>query len=86
MLLLKGHCDAGDQLNQVYGFGSGKRGQLGVSKDRIKSINLPKVVSGFEDVEVVGIAANGDHSAAVSGKSITLPLHDMLCGLHFSQQ
>ncbi|XP_061351951.1 ultraviolet-B receptor UVR8-like [Gastrolobium bilobum] len=53
-------------LNQVYGFGSGKRGQLGVSKDRIKSINLPKVVSGFEDVEIVEIAANGDHSAAVS--------------------
>ncbi|KAJ1386020.1 Regulator of chromosome condensation, RCC1 [Sesbania bispinosa] len=52
--------------NQVYGFGSGKRGQLGVSKDRIKSINLPKVVSGFEDVEIVEIAANGDHSAAVS--------------------
>ncbi|XP_057448340.1 ultraviolet-B receptor UVR8 isoform X2 [Lotus japonicus] len=53
-------------LNQVYGFGSGKRGQLGVSKDRIKSINLPKVVSGFEDVQIVEIATNGDHSAALS--------------------
>ncbi|KAI4328375.1 hypothetical protein L6164_020732 [Bauhinia variegata] len=53
-------------LNQVYGFGSGKRGQLGVSKDRIKSINLPQVVSGFEDVKIVEIAANGDHSAALS--------------------
>ncbi|RYR09569.1 hypothetical protein Ahy_B05g077936 [Arachis hypogaea] len=52
--------------NQVYGFGSGKRGQLGVSKDRVKSINLPQVVSGFEDVETVDIAANGDHSAAIS--------------------
>ncbi|MED6206697.1 hypothetical protein PIB30_029310 [Stylosanthes scabra] len=52
--------------NQVYCFGSGKRGQLGVSKDRIKSINLPEVVSGFEDVEIVYIAANGDHSAAIS--------------------
>ncbi|XP_027187518.1 ultraviolet-B receptor UVR8 isoform X2 [Cicer arietinum] len=61
LVLLKGCL-----LNQVYGFGSGKRGQLGVSKDRIKSINLPKVISGFEDVEIVGIAANGDHSAALS--------------------
>ncbi|XP_015967051.1 ultraviolet-B receptor UVR8 [Arachis duranensis] len=52
--------------NQVYGFGSGKRGQLGVSKDRVKSINLPQVVSGFEDAETVDIAANGDHSAAIS--------------------
>ncbi|KAG4403142.1 hypothetical protein AAZX31_01G039700 [Glycine max] len=52
--------------NQVYGFGSGKRGQLGVSNDRVKSVNVPKVVSGFEGVEIAGIAANGDHSAAVS--------------------
>lgn len=66
--------DLGCLLNQVYGFGSGKRGQLGVSKDRIKSINLPKVISGFEDVEIVGIAANGDHSAALSGKSTHLSL------------
>ncbi|KAK7274714.1 hypothetical protein RIF29_15811 [Crotalaria pallida] len=53
-------------LNQVYGFGSGKRGQLGVSKDKIKSINLPQVMSGLEDVEIAQIAANGDHSAALS--------------------
>ncbi|ESQ34348.1 hypothetical protein EUTSA_v10007854mg [Eutrema salsugineum] len=52
--------------NQVCGFGSGKRGQLGVSSDRTKSVNLPCVVSGLEDVEVVRIAANGDHSAAIS--------------------
>jgi hypothetical protein len=26
-------------------------------------------------VEIVGVSANGDHSAALSGKSITLPLH-----------
>ncbi|KFK44621.1 hypothetical protein AALP_AA1G282600 [Arabis alpina] len=52
--------------NQVCGFGSGKRGQLGVSSDKTKSVNLPCVVSGFEDVEVVCISANGDHSAALS--------------------
>lgn len=57
LVLLKG--------NQVYGFGSGKRGQLGVN-DGIKSVNVPRVVSGFEGVEIVEIAANGDHSAAVS--------------------
>lgn len=57
-------------MNQVYGFGSGKRGQLGVSKDRIKIVNLLKVVSGFDNVEIIDIAANGDHSAALSGKSL----------------
>jgi alpha-tubulin suppressor-like RCC1 family protein len=58
--------------NQVCGFGSGKRGQLGFSSDRIKSVNLPCVVSGLKDVEVVRISANGDHSAAISGKPLTL--------------
>ncbi|KAK3223124.1 hypothetical protein Dsin_010149 [Dipteronia sinensis] len=52
--------------NQVYGFGSGKRGQLGISTERIKSVSLPQVTNGFEDVEIVGISANGDHSAAIS--------------------
>ncbi|XP_022631374.1 ultraviolet-B receptor UVR8 isoform X2 [Vigna radiata var. radiata] len=52
--------------NQVYGFGSGKRGQLGVSNDKVKSVNVPRTVTGFESVEIIGIAANGDHSAAVS--------------------
>ncbi|KAL1195744.1 Ultraviolet-B receptor UVR8 [Cardamine amara subsp. amara] len=52
--------------NQVCGFGSGKRGQLGFSLDRSKSVNLPCVVSGLEDVVVVRISANGDHSAAIS--------------------
>ncbi|GAU41379.1 hypothetical protein TSUD_398160 [Trifolium subterraneum] len=61
LVLLKGSLS-----NQVYGFGSGKRGQLGVSKDKIKSINLPEVVNGLEDVEIVGVSANGDHSAALS--------------------
>ncbi|KAG6746250.1 hypothetical protein POTOM_050781 [Populus tomentosa] len=52
--------------NQVYGFGSGKRGQLGISGDKIKSINLPQVTCGLEDVQIVSISANGDHSAAIS--------------------
>jgi alpha-tubulin suppressor-like RCC1 family protein len=54
--------------NQVCGFGSGKRGQLGFSSDRIKSVNLPCVVSGLKDVEVVRIAANGYQSAALSAE------------------
>lgn len=61
LALLKGN--SGDQ---VYGFGSGKRGQLGVSKDKIKSLNLPHLCSGFEGTELVNISANGDHSAALS--------------------
>ncbi|XP_020224034.1 ultraviolet-B receptor UVR8 isoform X1 [Cajanus cajan] len=66
LVLLKGRCCYADCAgNQVYGFGSGKRGQLGVN-DRIKSVNVPRVVSGFEGVEIIEIAANGDHSAAVS--------------------
>ncbi|KAJ4916548.1 Regulator of chromosome condensation (RCC1) family protein [Raphanus sativus] len=53
--------------NHVCGFGSGKRGQLGISSQKTKSVvNLPCVVSGLEDVEVVRTAANGDHSAAIS--------------------
>ncbi|KAL5826515.1 hypothetical protein ACOSQ3_018364 [Xanthoceras sorbifolium] len=52
--------------NQVYGFGSGKRGQLGISTERIKSVSIPQVINGFEDVEIVDISANGDHSAALS--------------------
>ncbi|KAF9670659.1 hypothetical protein SADUNF_Sadunf13G0091800 [Salix dunnii] len=58
LVLLKG--------NQVYGFGSGKRGQLGTSRDKIKSVNLPQVTCGLEDVQIVSISANGDHSAAIS--------------------
>ncbi|XP_044493368.1 ultraviolet-B receptor UVR8 isoform X2 [Mangifera indica] len=52
--------------NQVYGFGSGKRGQLGISLDKIRSFSLPCINNGFEDVEIVSISANGDHSAALS--------------------
>jgi len=70
-LFSKACCDADSIGIQVYGFGSGKRGQLGVSNDKVKSVNVPRVVSGFEGVEIFGIAANGDHSAAVSGKTTT---------------
>lgn len=52
--------------NQVYGFGSGKRGQLGVSNDRIRSVSLPQVTIGLHDIEIVGISASGDRSAALS--------------------
>lgn len=61
LALLKG--EFGDQ---VYGFGSGKRGQLGTSNEKIKSISLPQSVSGLEEVNVSSISANGDHSAALS--------------------
>ncbi|CAN1188651.1 Ultraviolet-B receptor UVR8 [Linum perenne] len=55
LVLLKG--------NQFYGFGSRRRGQLGVS---VKSASLPRVTSGFEDVEVASVSANGDLSASLS--------------------
>ncbi|XP_047322102.1 ultraviolet-B receptor UVR8 [Impatiens glandulifera] len=57
LVLLKG---------QVYGFGSGKRGQLGISKDKVRFVNLPQPTIGLEDVEIVNVQANGDHSAALS--------------------
>jgi len=72
-LFSKGYCHADCVGNQVYGFGSGKRGQLGVSNDKVKAVNVPRVVSGFEGIEIFGIAANGDHSAAVSGRTTTFP-------------
>ncbi|TYK15538.1 ultraviolet-B receptor UVR8 isoform X2 [Cucumis melo var. makuwa] len=50
---------------QVYGFGAGKRGQLGISK-KIQTVNLPILSSELEAAEIVGIAAGGDHSAALS--------------------
>ncbi|XP_043699300.1 ultraviolet-B receptor UVR8-like [Telopea speciosissima] len=56
----------GDSEHPVYGFGSGKRGQLGFSKDRIRTCSLPQAIFGFEDVKIVNISANGDHSAALS--------------------
>ncbi|KAA8529475.1 hypothetical protein F0562_033726 [Nyssa sinensis] len=61
LVLLKGH--SGDQ---VYGFGSGKRGQLGISKEKIGSVSLPQITIGLEDAKMISIHANGDHSAALS--------------------
>ncbi|OVA00320.1 Regulator of chromosome condensation [Macleaya cordata] len=62
LVLLKGQSGA-----PIYGFGSGKHGQLGVSNDRIRrSFNLPEAIMGFEDVEILAIIANGDHSAALT--------------------
>ncbi|KAL5553966.1 hypothetical protein UlMin_041367 [Ulmus minor] len=61
LVLLKGHSE-----DQVYAFGSGKRGQLGISRNRVNSISLPEVTCGLEGTEIVSISANGDHSAALS--------------------
>ncbi|XP_030505587.1 ultraviolet-B receptor UVR8 isoform X3 [Cannabis sativa] len=58
-----GHGHSGDQ---IYAFGSGKRGQLGISKDKVKSVSLPEVTCGLDGINIVSIAANGDHSAALS--------------------
>lgn len=58
--------NSGDKV--MYGFGSGKRGQLGISEDKIKLVSVPVVCSGFENAEVVDILANGDQSAALSGE------------------
>ncbi|KAL6350533.1 hypothetical protein AAG906_019180 [Vitis piasezkii] len=63
LVLLKGAGLSGDQ---VYGFGSGKRGQLGVSMDSTRSISVPQATVGLEGVEIISIDANGDHSAALS--------------------
>ncbi|KAJ4823257.1 hypothetical protein Tsubulata_042381 [Turnera subulata] len=52
--------------NQVYGFGCGKRGQLGISSDKARLVSLPQATRGFEDIRVASISANGDHSAALS--------------------
>lgn len=59
--------DAGSSGVQVYGFGAGKRGQLGISK-KTQSTNLPVLSLGLEAAEIVGIAAAGDHSAALSSE------------------
>ncbi|XP_058195302.1 ultraviolet-B receptor UVR8 isoform X1 [Rhododendron vialii] len=63
LVLLEGH--SGDR---VYGFGSGKRGQLGISEDKVGSICLPQTTTGLEDANILGINANGDHSAALSAE------------------
>lgn len=53
----------------VYGFGSARHGQIGnsVSKPQ-KSCNLPEVIQGFGSCKIVGLFANGDHSAALTGR------------------
>lgn len=61
-----------DLEDQVFGFGSGKRGQLGVSDDKVKSVAIPQVTLGLENLKINSIIANGDHSAAICGKSIWL--------------
>ncbi|XP_009801857.1 ultraviolet-B receptor UVR8 isoform X1 [Nicotiana sylvestris] len=61
LVLLKG-----DTEDLIYGFGSGKRGQLGISDDKQKSLSIPHVTLGLENVKIRIIAANGDHSAAIS--------------------
>lgn len=40
--------------------------------DAIRSVSLPRATLGLENVEVVSIEANGDHSAALSGKYLKL--------------
>ncbi|KZV58782.1 hypothetical protein F511_24696 [Dorcoceras hygrometricum] len=56
----------GDVEHKVYGFGSGKRGQLGTSTGILKSTSVPQVTLYLTDVEIISICANGDHSAALS--------------------
>ncbi|KAL0421184.1 UNVERIFIED_CONTAM: Serine/threonine-protein kinase Nek8 [Sesamum latifolium] len=63
LVLLRGNAD-----HQVYGFGSGKRGQLGISTEKVKSTSLPQITMGLTNVRIVNISANGDHSAALSGE------------------
>lgn len=53
---------------RVHGFGSGKRGQLGISNERVRSVSLPQAALGLDDVKIVCVYANGDHSAALCGK------------------
>lgn len=60
--------------NPVYGFGSGKRGQLGMSMDKVKSSSLPQIIMGLETHKIIIIYANGDHSAVLSSKFRDAPL------------
>ncbi|XP_073300379.1 ultraviolet-B receptor UVR8 isoform X1 [Primulina huaijiensis] len=61
LALLKGNVE-----HKVYGFGSGKRGQLGSSTGIVKSTSVPQATLCLTDFEIVSICANGDHSAALS--------------------
>jgi secretion-regulating guanine nucleotide exchange factor len=55
--------------NSVYGFGSARRGQVGkpASKNQ-KFYNIPRLIDGFPNCKILGLYANGDHSAALDGK------------------
>ncbi|XP_042049073.1 ultraviolet-B receptor UVR8 isoform X2 [Salvia splendens] len=57
---------AGNVEKPVYGFGSGKRGQLGISTDKVKLTSLPQITMGLENIKITCIHANGDHSSALS--------------------
>ncbi|XP_057777095.1 ultraviolet-B receptor UVR8 [Salvia miltiorrhiza] len=61
LVLLRGNVEI-----SIYGFGSGKRGQLGISMDKVKSTSLPQITRGLENLKIVSIDANGDHSSALS--------------------
>ncbi|GKB03184.1 ultraviolet-B receptor UVR8 [Tanacetum coccineum] len=65
-LMYCGHYGLGEHGEQVYGFGSGKHVQLGISNKKVKSINLLQSVYGLNEVNVSSIIANGDHSASLS--------------------
>lgn len=67
-------CGAGNVKDPVFGFGSGKRGQLGISTDKVKSTSLPQITMGLENLKIIRINANGDHSSALSGKFCDAPL------------
>ncbi|XP_058105993.1 ultraviolet-B receptor UVR8 isoform X4 [Magnolia sinica] len=57
----------GTSGDSLHGFGSGRRGQLGISTDRkSRSFAVPQAIYGLEDVEIASICANGDHSVALS--------------------
>ncbi|XP_074335479.1 ultraviolet-B receptor UVR8 isoform X2 [Apium graveolens] len=58
----------GPSGDQVYGFGSAKRGQLGIPYDKARYMNTPQCTRGLEDNNVMCISANGDHTAALSIK------------------
>jgi len=65
---------AGTQENVIYGFGSARHGQVGIpvsGPHRVRSCNLPRVIHGFENHNVVYICANGDQSAALSGNFLS---------------
>ncbi|GKC49049.1 zinc finger, CCHC-type containing protein, partial [Tanacetum coccineum] len=75
---------AGEHGEKVYGFGSGKHGQLGISNEKVKFINLPQSVCGLNEVNVSSIIANEDHSAALSDSSTTRSLRHETLLMHKS--